>query len=170
MPIYHLLYRSATAAAVPQAVNMPPGRLAVNTTDERLFFRNTAGTVVEPVPRSHTHPVSQVTGLQTTLDTHTTQLAAVLGVSQSFQNVGAGRAVDTIYTNSTGRPIIVQVSLLTSAADSSLITYVDERVAQRCYNPVNGATVATQVTVPAGSTYRQVIVGGGTISAWWEYR
>lgn len=52
MPIYHLLYRSATAAVVPEAVNMPSGRLAINTTDERLYFRNTAGTVVEPVPRA----------------------------------------------------------------------------------------------------------------------
>jgi hypothetical protein len=39
------LYRTTTAAATPTAGNLADGELAINTTDERLFFKNAAGTV-----------------------------------------------------------------------------------------------------------------------------
>ena len=39
------LYHTTTAAATPSAVNLVAGELALNTTDEKLYFKNTAGTV-----------------------------------------------------------------------------------------------------------------------------
>lgn len=39
------LYRSTTASAVPAAGNLADGELAINTTDEKLYFKNTAGNV-----------------------------------------------------------------------------------------------------------------------------
>jgi hypothetical protein len=39
------LYRTSTAAAAPTAGNLADGELAINTTDEKLFFKNAAGTV-----------------------------------------------------------------------------------------------------------------------------
>jgi hypothetical protein len=39
------LYRTTTAAAVPTSGNLTDGELAINTTDERLYFKNAAGTV-----------------------------------------------------------------------------------------------------------------------------
>lgn len=39
------LYRTTTAAATPTAGNLVAGELAINTTDEKLYFKNTAGTV-----------------------------------------------------------------------------------------------------------------------------
>lgn len=39
------LYRTSTAAAVPLAADLAAGELAINLTDERLFFKNAAGTV-----------------------------------------------------------------------------------------------------------------------------
>jgi urease alpha subunit len=39
------LYRTSTAAAVPSAGDLSAGELAINLTDERLFFKNAAGTV-----------------------------------------------------------------------------------------------------------------------------
>jgi hypothetical protein len=39
------LYRTSTAAAVPTAGNLAAGELAINLTDEKLFFKNAAGTV-----------------------------------------------------------------------------------------------------------------------------
>ena len=39
------LYRSATAATLPVAGNLAAGELAINTTDEKLYFENTGGTV-----------------------------------------------------------------------------------------------------------------------------
>lgn len=39
------LYYSTTAAAAPTSGNLVAGELALNTTDEKLYFKNTAGTV-----------------------------------------------------------------------------------------------------------------------------
>ena len=39
------LYRTTTAAATPSAGNLADGELAINTTDEKLYFKNTAGVV-----------------------------------------------------------------------------------------------------------------------------
>jgi hypothetical protein len=39
------LYRTTTASATPIAGNLADGELAINTTDERLYFKNAGGTV-----------------------------------------------------------------------------------------------------------------------------
>ncbi len=39
------LYRSSTASAAPSAGNLADGELALNTTDEKLYFKNAGGTV-----------------------------------------------------------------------------------------------------------------------------
>ena len=39
------LYRSSTAAATPSAGNLADGELALNTTDEKLYFKNSTGVV-----------------------------------------------------------------------------------------------------------------------------
>ena len=39
------LYHSPTAAAVPTSGNLVAGELALNTLDEKLYFKNSAGTV-----------------------------------------------------------------------------------------------------------------------------
>jgi len=39
------LFRTTTAAQVPSAASLAAGELAINLTDERLFFKNAAGTV-----------------------------------------------------------------------------------------------------------------------------
>jgi hypothetical protein len=39
------LYRTSTASAVPTAGNLAAGELAINLSDERLYFKNASGTV-----------------------------------------------------------------------------------------------------------------------------
>ena len=39
------LYHTTTAAATPSSANLVAGELALNTTDEKLYFKNTGGTV-----------------------------------------------------------------------------------------------------------------------------
>ena len=39
------LYRTTTASATPTAGNLTDGELAINTTDEKLYFKNASGTV-----------------------------------------------------------------------------------------------------------------------------
>jgi hypothetical protein len=39
------LYRTATASVAPVDTNLADGELAINTTDEKLYFKNAAGVV-----------------------------------------------------------------------------------------------------------------------------
>lgn len=39
------LYRTSTASAIPTAGNLADGELAINLTDERLYFKNASGVV-----------------------------------------------------------------------------------------------------------------------------
>lgn len=48
MAVYHLLYRTSVAGRIPTADNMPSGRLGLNLVDERIYFTNDSGAVVEP--------------------------------------------------------------------------------------------------------------------------
>lgn len=41
------LYRTATPGSAPSALNLADGELAINTADEKLFFKNAGGSVVE---------------------------------------------------------------------------------------------------------------------------
>lgn len=92
-----------------------------------------------------------------------------LGIGQSWQNVGASRAPNTNFTNSSSKPILVMASVALNAANGRIIMYVDDRLAQDSFNPTSAASLGAQVVVPAGSTYRIVPVASA-ISAWWEYR
>jgi hypothetical protein len=98
-----------------------------------------------------------------------TQLAQAFGVGQTRQGVGASRAPGVNYPNSTGRPIIVSVSALSSGANGRIILYVDGNVEQDDYHASAGVTLGGQITVPAGSSY-QVVVVASSIVSWWEYR
>ena len=55
------LYYSPTAAAVPIAGNLVAGELALNTTDEKLYFKNAAGTVKLLASNAVTAPVTTIT-------------------------------------------------------------------------------------------------------------
>lgn len=62
------LYRTSTASAVPSAGNLADGELAINLTDERLYFKNAGGTVkllaanVTPVANGGTGQTSYTNG------------------------------------------------------------------------------------------------------------
>jgi len=55
------LYYSTTAAAVPSAGNLVAGELALNTLDEKLYFKNSSGTVKLLASNAVTAPVTTIT-------------------------------------------------------------------------------------------------------------
>lgn len=140
MPIFHLVYRTTTASNVPAAVDMPPGRLALNLTDERIFFRNTGGTVVEPVPRAHTHPISQVTNLQTTLDA---KAATATTISAGVGMTGGG-SLAANRTITMGTPSTV-TGASTNSATGTTHTHALSITSADVPTPVNNLTGATLV-------------------------
>jgi hypothetical protein len=80
------LYYSATAAAVPTAGNLVAGELALNTVDEKLYFKNSAGTVKLLASNATSAPVlsfqTSLSGLTpSTATTGVVTLAGTLGVA-----------------------------------------------------------------------------------------
>jgi len=95
-----------------------------------------------------------------------------LGVGQVWTNVLASRAISTIYTNNSGRPIVVHISYSTGAsAPSGLVAYTEGTLVGvgSCGNSVDGGI---SFVVPTGHTY---FVGNNStpitgISYWKELR
>jgi len=88
------LYRTTTAAAVPLAADLAAGELAINTTDEKLYFKNAAGTVKLLASNAATSgvtsniagtgiSVSSATGAVTITNTGVTSAVAGTGVAVS---------------------------------------------------------------------------------------
>jgi len=109
-----------------------------------------------------------------------TQNSSALGYNQSYSQ--PSRSLGTTYTNSTGRPIFVLVSLNGNAGSTTSFLargYVNDvqiwlSYASGSYNPpVAGYAVTTvYLIVPAGSTYRitteQIWGANGYIASWAE--
>lgn len=87
---------------------------------------------------------------------------AALGVGQTWQDVKASRAANTNYTNTTGRPI--QVNITTADANARSLT-VGGVVASYTNSTYGGNYFVTAI-VPPGSTYSY----SGTFSNWAELR
>ena len=91
-----------------------------------------------------------------------------IGVGQTWRDMKASRVMNTTYTNSTGRPIMVSVRSL-AYNDFSMTMYVvgiavaDAHIAR--YDTQASSTCCT--VVPAGSTYR---LTGSPINVWTELR
>ncbi|WID41936.1 tail fiber protein H [Pseudomonas phage PG1] len=99
-------------------------------------------------------------------------VAAVFAMGQTFQNLTASRVLGTNYTNTTGKPILVLVSVQASGNGASVSATVDGVLVSRgvyCYN--GNAPSSNFVIVPPGSTYRlSISAGSGTLTEWFELK
>ncbi|HFL5028181.1 TPA: hypothetical protein ACG342_004976, partial [Escherichia coli] len=96
-----------------------------------------------------------------------------IGVDQIYRNVRTERQTGVTYTNTTGKPILVSISILneTDHITSSLLVGGTEVVSsavspmQGVYPSVRGSLLAI---VGNGKTYQ--LTGTGTIMGWSELR
>lgn len=78
-----------------------------------------------------------------------------LGVGQSWQNVVSSRAIDTNYTNDTGKPIMVSVGILAFNSDlPALSLFVDGILVANSDAGNNSSSIFVTTIVPNGSIYR----------------
>lgn len=96
------LYRTATAAAVPVNTNLSDGELAINTTDEKLYFKNAAGTV--KLLASNSGAAGDVVGPASAVDS---SLAAFDGVTGKLIKNANLTANNVLLGNGTGAPQVV---------------------------------------------------------------
>ncbi len=105
-----------------------------------------------------------------------TAINQIMGLAQTWQDVTASRAVTTVYQNTTGRPIAVNVSGGgTSSGLSSLDTSPDNitwtKVGYGVFDTSGAHRMgASFIIVPPGHYYRMTTVASGTISTWLELR
>jgi hypothetical protein len=106
------LYHSTTAAAVPSAGNLVAGELALNTVDEKLYFKNSAGTVKLLASNAVTTPVTTFAGGTTGLTPASSTsgaitLAGTLVVSNGGTGLTTLTANNVILGNGTSTPLFV---------------------------------------------------------------
>jgi hypothetical protein len=96
--------------------------------------------------------------------------------AQAWSNVAASRAINTQYTNTTGRTITALASVAGAVNNSTLslswtVAGVAGMGSQSQIAPSTAANLvfATSIEVPPGATY-QLSVTQGTLSAWHELR
>lgn len=101
-----------------------------------------------------------------------------VGAGQTWQNVTASRLVNTTYTNTTGRPIKVQISSYSSVGNNLAILTVNGIAVSKFKDNdyytatlVTPHTVTSMAIVPAGGTYvLSNYTSGTTIDTWAELR
>ncbi len=108
-----------------------------------------------------------VSGAGTGLTGTASSLNAGIGVGQTWSNVTASRALSTTYTNSTGKPIQVSITINGSGAGSSTLTIGGVAL----YNAAHSASANGfwSAIVPAGATY-SITATSATLGGWAELR
>jgi trimeric autotransporter adhesin len=91
------LYYSTTAAAVPSAGNLVAGELALNTVDEKLYFKNSAGTV-KLLAANITPVANGGTGLSSTPSNGQLDIGNGTGFTRATLTAGSGVTI----TNGSG--------------------------------------------------------------------
>ena len=95
------------------------------------------------------------------------------GVGQTWQDVTASRALGTTYTNSTGKPIEVSISLPDTGGQSPTVTIDVGGVGILINNYDLGTGVSSfshSFVVPVGATYRISVNISVSITTWAELR
>jgi hypothetical protein len=156
------LYRSTTASAAPTGANLAAGELAINTTDEKLYFKNAAGTV--KLLAANVTPVANGgTGLTTTPTNGQIDIGNGTGFSRATLTAGSNVTI----TNGAGSITIAASGTVTSVGVSGGTTGLTTSG-----GPVTGSgtiTLAGTLAVTNGGTgltttpsNGQIDIGNGT--------
>ena len=101
-----------------------------------------------------------------------------VGVGQTWQDVQSSRAAGTLYTNATGKPIQVVVTVAGTAPDNQQVAYFFQvdgvSISATFVRPINGSILTmnilpTYIIIPPGSTYK-LLISVGYVYSWFELR
>ena len=94
----------------------------------------------------------------------------LIGLSQTTQNLLASRALNVTYTNSTGKPIVVYVSVANSVSSPVMLNQIDGVTIYGAASPTANTWYSMTLIVPIGSTYLVNMNGTPTLQYWVETR
>lgn len=95
-----------------------------------------------------------------------------IGVGQQWKDMLSSRALNTTYTNTTGKPIEISVSLNATGTGAALSINVNGvRISRGTFNYNGSAPTSNNAIIPNGSTYSVALdSGSGTLASWFELR
>ena len=157
------LYYSSTAAAVPVNTNLVAGELALNTADEKLYFKNSAGTVKLLASNAATTNVTTfsagTTGFTPSSATSgAVTLAGTLAVANGGTN--ATTASITSFNNITG----YTASGATGTTSTNLVFSTSPTLTTPTLtNPTITAYLETAPAIVNSSTTQTIALASGTV-------
>jgi hypothetical protein len=171
------LYYSTTAAAVPTSGNLVNGELAINITDEKLYFKNAAGTVKLLASNATSAPVLSFSAGTTgfTPNTATTgaiTLAGTLATANGGTNLTSFTSGGAVYATSTSAlttgtlPVASGGTGLTSGTSGGILAYTATGTlassgALTQYGIVYGGGAGAAPAATAVGTAGQVLTSNG---------
>ena len=157
------LYYTTTAAAVPVNTNLVSGELALNITDEKLYFKNAGGTVKLLASNGATTNVSTFAGGTTGLTpasatSGAVTLAGTLAVANGGTN--ATTASITSFNNITG----YTASGATGTTSTNLVFSTTPTITTPVLtNPTVTAYLETAPAIANSGTATSILLSGGTV-------
>ena len=157
------LYYTTTAAATPSAGNLVAGELALNTLDEKLYFKNSAGTVKLLASNGATTNVSTFSAGTTgftpsTATSGAVTLAGTLAVANGGTN--AVTASITSFNNITG----YTASGATGTTSTNLVFSTSPTLTTPTLtNPTITAYLETAPAIVNSSTTQTIALASGTV-------
>lgn len=147
------LYRTATAAAAPTAGNLADGELAINTLDEKLYFKNSAGTV--KLLASTAGATGDVAGPASATDN---ALAAFDGTTGKLIKNANLTANNVLLGNGTGAPQVVAPGTAGNVLTSNGTTWTSTAGSGGDVT-LNGTQTLTNKTIAFGSNTLTDVAG-----------
>ena len=158
------LYYSTTAAAVPVNTNLDNGELAINIQDEKLYFKNAAGTVKLLASNATSAPVLSFSAGSTgftpsTATTGAITLAGTLATTNGGTGLTAFTSGGAVYASSTS---VLATGTLPNTAGGT-----GQSSAFTQYGVTYASTTTALATTAAG-TSGQVLTSNGSSAPTWQ--
>lgn len=194
--VYNTTTQKLSADIIPGVISTQIRKTTLTGNEDTLIYDNTTGTLNKYALSGIT---TQITSLSSTYlpksggtmtgaltlnaDPSTALQAAtkqyvdailnqVIGVNQTWQNVTGSRTVGVTYTNTTGRPIVVNVTNSGGTSNAITLSVDGINIAYHNYNASSGGAGWVSGIVPSGSRYVITTSGssGASINVWAELR
>lgn len=99
-------------------------------------------------------------------DSLNTVTSSSFGVGQTWVDQSSSRTRDTVYTNNTGKPIMVTIAIPTNSGYTANL-YCDSQIVAEWLQQSNG-NFSLSTIIPNGSNYKLTTSYGGVPFRWWK--